>query len=61
MKELEEMNFSDSFKSLIRGSRLDDICNSIYQVLKENELSYQQAVEILEYLKVRLKYVAKII
>ncbi|NLT94833.1 MAG: hypothetical protein GXW85_04755 [Clostridia bacterium] len=60
MKELEEMNFSDSFKSLIRERRLDDICNSICQVLKENELTYQQAIEIFEYLKVKLKYVAKI-
>jgi len=57
---MDAMNFSDSFKSLIAEGRLDDICNNIRQVLKENNLTYQQAIEIFEYLKDKLKCVAKI-
>ncbi|WP_158390059.1 hypothetical protein [Faecalibacterium prausnitzii] len=42
------------------GEKFKTVCDDIYAVLKENELSVEQAEVMLEVVKARLKKIAKI-
>lgn len=59
--EFNGISIQTSLESLIKEKKLDKICNDIRNVFKANEITYQQAIEIFEYMKCKLKYTSKII
>lgn len=61
MNELNALLESNkSLAQLSKEKKLDEVCKSIREILKENDFTYHQAIEVFEYLKIKLKYVAKI-